>query len=62
MIDSWRMIYNFVIYFYVVSPFQDDTVRFEYKIISGMGNNIKKCPSPYTNVFLEQNWKANITC
>lgn len=49
------MIYNFVIYFYVVSPFQDDTVRFEYKIILEMGNNIKKCPSPYTNVFLEQN-------
>lgn len=60
MIDSLRMIYNFAIYLYIVSRFQDDTVRFEYKIISGMGNNIQKCPSPYINVkhihvFLEQN-------
>lgn len=54
------MIYNFAIYLYIVSRSQDDTVPFEYKIISGMGNNIQKYPSPYINVkhihvFLEQN-------
>lgn len=61
------MIYNSAIYSYIVSRFQDDTIRFEYKIISGMENNIQKCPSPYIDVkhihvFVEQSWKANITC
>lgn len=53
------MIYNSAIYSYIVSRFQDDTIRFEYKIISGMENNIQKCPSPYIDVkhihvFVEQ--------